>query len=263
MATNLILFENESFGTIRVAGTSEEPLFCLADVAKALDIKNTSDLKTRLNQRGVGTTEVIDALGRTQTATFINEANLYRCIFQSRRPDAEKFQDWVCEEVLPSIRKTGSYSVPKPKKASVTPTRVRASIEWVKGVSDLLNLNDSSRLILLGKVAQPLELPLPDYIPSKGIIKSASELLHERKLQISVREFNLRAIECGLLKVLERNSSHGAKKKFKVITEKGTPYGENQVHPNCPTTTQPLWYADKFDELLNLIGVQFSGGIAV
>jgi Rha family phage regulatory protein len=149
----------------------------------------------------------------------------------------------------------------QPKKPSVTPTRVRASLEWVKGVSEFLNLNDSSKLTLLGKVAQPLELPLPDYTPSKGIIKSASELLQERGLVISVREFNSRAIECGYLKILERNSSHGQKKKFKSITEKGTPYGENQVHPNNPKSTQPYWYADKFDELLGLIGIQISGGM--
>ena len=149
----------------------------------------------------------------------------------------------------------------QPKKPSVTPTRVKASLAWVEGVSQLLNLNDSSKLTLLGKVAQPLELPLPDYTPSKGIIKSASELLQERKLNISVREFNTRAIEKGYLKILERNSTHGQKKKFKSITEKGTPYGENQVHPNCPRATQPLWYADKFDELLNLVGIQISGGL--
>lgn len=67
-------------------------------------------VKKRLKQDGVGTTEVIDNLGRTQWALFITESNLYKCVFQSRRPDAEKFQDWVCEEVLPSIRKHGAYA---------------------------------------------------------------------------------------------------------------------------------------------------------
>lgn len=42
--------------------------------------------------------------------TYINEANLYKCIFQSRKPEAEKFRDWVCDEVLPAIRKTGQYA---------------------------------------------------------------------------------------------------------------------------------------------------------
>lgn len=103
------IFKNQSFGEVRVAGTSEAPLFCLADVCKALDIKNPSDCKTRLKQDGVVTNEVIDSMNRKQQALFISESNLYKCVFQSRRPDAEKFQDWVCEEVLPSIRKHGAY----------------------------------------------------------------------------------------------------------------------------------------------------------
>lgn len=48
-------------------------------------------------------------MGRTQIAIFINEPNLYRCVFQSRKENAIVFQDWVCVEVIPSIRKTGGY----------------------------------------------------------------------------------------------------------------------------------------------------------
>jgi anti-repressor protein len=106
---NIQIFNSEQFGDVRVAGTSEQPLFCLADICKSLDIKNISDCRTRLKQDGVGTNEVIDSLGRKQMAIFITESNLYRCVFQSRRPDAEKFQDWVCEYVIPSIRKNGAY----------------------------------------------------------------------------------------------------------------------------------------------------------
>ena len=58
---------------------------------------------------GVATTEVIDSLGRTQEANFIDESNLYKVIFQSRKKEAEAFTDWVTSEVLPSIRKHGAY----------------------------------------------------------------------------------------------------------------------------------------------------------
>lgn len=108
---NIKVFSNSKFGNIRVAGTPEQPMFCLTDLCKALDIKNVSDCKSRLKQDGIGSTEVIDSLGRKQKTTFINESNLYRCVFQSRKSDAIEFQDWVTEEVLPSIRTTGSYSV--------------------------------------------------------------------------------------------------------------------------------------------------------
>lgn len=107
------IFENKDFGEIRTSVVNGEPYFCLADVCKALDINNVSQLKTRLNEGGVITNEVIDSLGRTQEATFINEPNLYKAIFQSRKPSAEKFTDWVTGEVLPSIRKTGGYQIPK------------------------------------------------------------------------------------------------------------------------------------------------------
>lgn len=59
---------------------------------------------------------------------------------------------------------------------SPTPTKVKASIEWVKGIKELLNLNDSSVLSLVSQVAEPFGLPTPDYTPSKGILKSAGKI---------------------------------------------------------------------------------------
>jgi len=81
----------------------------LNDVCKVLDIKNPSDAKTRLKKDGVATTEVIDNLGRTQQSSFINESNLYKLVFQSRKPEAERFVEWVTHDVIPSIRKHGAY----------------------------------------------------------------------------------------------------------------------------------------------------------
>lgn len=104
------IFKNESFGEVRVAGTSENPMFCLTDICRVLDLQVTPT-KNRLKQDGVSLIKVIDSLGREQEATFINEQNLYKVIMRSDKPQAEPFQDWVCGEVLPSIRKTGSYSV--------------------------------------------------------------------------------------------------------------------------------------------------------
>jgi phage antirepressor YoqD-like protein len=107
------IFENPAFGKIRTAGTSEEPLFCLADICRVLGINNATDAKKRLKEDGVDSIEVIDSMGRTQRAHFINEQNLYRLIMRSDKPIAEPFQDWVCGDVLPSIRKTGKYGLPQ------------------------------------------------------------------------------------------------------------------------------------------------------
>lgn len=105
----LKIFKNEEFGEIRSLEINNEPYVCLSDVCKILEIGNVSQLKTRLKKDGVIINEVIDKLGRKQQATFINESNLYKVIFQSRKPEAEKFIEWVTHEVLPAIRKTGGY----------------------------------------------------------------------------------------------------------------------------------------------------------
>lgn len=106
------IFKNESFGEVRVAEVNGVPMFCLADVCRVLEIKNSRDCKSRLNPKGVGSSDILTE-GGPQQATFISEGNLYKVIFMSRKPEAEAFQDWVTDEVLPSIRKTGSYNMPK------------------------------------------------------------------------------------------------------------------------------------------------------
>lgn len=105
----LQIFSNSEFGEIRTITKDDEPMFCLADVCKALELEQVSRVKARLKTDGVTTSKVTDRLGREQEATFINESNLYKTIFQSRKESAERFTDWVTGEVLPSIRKTGSY----------------------------------------------------------------------------------------------------------------------------------------------------------
>ena len=101
------IFKSEQFGEIRIAGTSENPMFCLADVCRVLELR-TDGVKARLKD-GYNLIGVTDRLGREQQATFINEKNLYKVIMRSDKPQAEPFQDWVCGEVLPEIRKNGGY----------------------------------------------------------------------------------------------------------------------------------------------------------
>ncbi|MFK2625035.1 Rha family transcriptional regulator [Bacteroides fragilis] len=116
-----------------------------------------------------------------------------------------------------------------------------------------LNLNDTSKLMLAKSIAAPLGLPTPDYTPSHGVLKSATELLKEAGLSISAQAFNQRAIQKGILCDVKRKSSKGKDKHFKSITESGLTYGENQVNPNNTKETQPLWYEEKFNELLMLL----------
>lgn len=107
---NIQIFSSQEFGDIRVFHNNGQPWFCLTDVCKILRLDQPSRVKERLNLDGVTTSKVIDSLGREQQANFINESNLYKVIFQSRKVEAEKFTEWVTSDVLPSIRKHGMYA---------------------------------------------------------------------------------------------------------------------------------------------------------
>lgn len=107
----LKIFNSEEFGDIRTVQLNNEPMFCLSDVCKALGLTQPSKVKERLNEKGVSSIPTLTA-GGEQKLLYINESNLYKTIFQSRKESAERFTDWVTSEVLPAIRKTGSYQKP-------------------------------------------------------------------------------------------------------------------------------------------------------
>lgn len=112
---NVTVFNNLEFGTVRTTIIKNEPWFMLNDICGILEIRNPRQAKNRLANKGVITTDTITN-GGVQQATFINESNLYKLIFQSRKPQAEKFSDWVTGEVLPTLRKTGTYTMPAMSK---------------------------------------------------------------------------------------------------------------------------------------------------
>ena len=102
------IFSKENLGSIRTALIEGEPWFCLKDACDILGIKNNRDAQSRLNQKGVAITDTLTKGGK-QKILYINESNLYKLIFSSRKPEAKKFEDWITSEVIPSIRKTGMY----------------------------------------------------------------------------------------------------------------------------------------------------------
>lgn len=107
----LQIFNSEEFGDIRTVTIENEPMFCLSDVCKSLGLTQPSKVKERLNEKGVSSIPTLTP-GGEQKLLYINESNLYKTIFQSRKESAERFTDWVTSEVLPAIRKTGSYQKP-------------------------------------------------------------------------------------------------------------------------------------------------------
>lgn len=105
---NLQIFKNSEFGEVRTVTVNDEPMFCLTDICKALELTQPSKVKERLNEKGVRSIPTLTK-GGEQKLLYINEPNLYKTIFQSRKESAERFTDWVTSEVLPSIRKNGGY----------------------------------------------------------------------------------------------------------------------------------------------------------
>jgi len=100
---------------IEVRGTYDEPLFLASAVGRCLGLSDVhTSLRTFPDKHKVWHT--MPTLGGVQQATFVTEAGLYRLVMKSRKPEAEAFVDWIVEEVLPSIRKHGSYSLQQRNK---------------------------------------------------------------------------------------------------------------------------------------------------
>ena len=108
---DLQIFNSSEFGQIRTVIINEEPMFCLGDLCKALEL-TAKEVRRRLDNEVVSKHPITDSLGRIQEALFVNEDGLYDVILESRKESAKKFRKWVTSEVLPTIRKTGSYQKP-------------------------------------------------------------------------------------------------------------------------------------------------------
>lgn len=137
---NVEIFNSPMFGELRTSrNEKDEPLFCLKDVCDSLGLQVGAVVK-RLQSCHISSikvaTEVIShgaATGKMQEQEmfFVTEPDLYRVIFQSRKPSARKFQDWVFEEVLPTLRKEGSYSMTQSKQ-SLASYQIEDPIERAK-----------------------------------------------------------------------------------------------------------------------------------
>ena len=230
---------------IDVYGTVEEPLFKAKDIAGWLELTNVSDMVSRVDGEEVTKLNLGSMEGETW---FLTEDGLYEVLMQSRKPVAKQFKKGV-KKILKCIRQNGFYAVPQ------ADALVETKLKVIEFTSKFLNLNEASKLMMIKSVAEPLGLPTPDYVHSKGVLHSASELLKRHNIKMSAAKFNEMLVRQGFLMEATRQ---GATKehKFKVITPKGLAYGENEVSPHSQKETQPHWYDERFEELLEIIGVK-------
>ena len=111
LITDIQIFKNEQFGQIRVVERDGEPWFVAVDICGALDIANSRDALTRIDEdeKGVALT---DTLGGAQEVAVVNEPGLYSLVLGSRKSEARAFKRWITHDVIPAIRKTGMYATP-------------------------------------------------------------------------------------------------------------------------------------------------------
>ena len=145
----LQIFNSEQFGKIRAVEVDGNPWFCLADVCRPLGLQAWK-CKDRLKPDGLLTREGVDSMGRKNTLLWVNEGNLYRAIFQSKKPEAEAFTDWVTEEVLPALRRTGAYIAPAAPARIALPEGVS-----LNGLAKLISI---TRRVMLDAGSSPYDV---------------------------------------------------------------------------------------------------------
>lgn len=192
------LFENPEFGTIRTVTIDGEPWMVGKDVAQALGYSNPQKalgdhVDDEDKRQGDGVT-IRDPIGREQHPTIINESGLYSLVLSSKLPGAKKFRRWVTAEVLPSIRRTGGYQIPKDYPSAL---RALADAEEEKLV--LLAENEQQRQAIAE--FEPIRQYIDTILSSPGTMtttqiaadydmsaKQLNRILHEEGIQHCVNK---------------------------------------------------------------------------
>lgn len=144
--SDIQIFKNANFGEVRVTEVNGNPMFCLVDVCRVLDLSNPTRVKSRIEDDLTTSAVIYDSLGRAQNATFINEDALYDVIFDSRKPEARAFRKWVTSDVLPTLRKTGEYRLSSHRPATYA--------EALRQLADEVEQRERTQLLLEQKTEQ-------------------------------------------------------------------------------------------------------------
>lgn len=220
----LQIFNNEEFGSVRTITKDNEPMFCLSDICKALEIKNATDVAKRLEEDEVTRLNLGSQSGETN---FVTESGLYAVILRSDKPNAKKFRKWVTSEVLPSIRKNGGYIA---NQEQMTPEQIVANalivaqniisqkdrqIEEMKPKAEFFDtVADSKTAISMNEVAKVLNI--------KGYGRNnLFEFLRENKVLDRWNVPYQRYVDNGWFRVIEQ---HYQKNGEPIVTTKTLVY---------------------------------------
>lgn len=250
-------------------------LFVGKDVAEALGYSDTSDAVKR-HCKGSVKRLPLQTAGGVQDVRVLTQADVLRLVVSSRLPEAQKFEAWVFEVVLPEIAETGSYGKRKPTTYTEVPGPAVEAIQVAEAISNYLKLEGSARLHML---EQAVKLKAPSFLPmvpayaidaprtadgkligdvgSSSSAFSATDLLRKLGSPVSAVKFNNLAVTYGLLILQERSSTKyaGINRQYKVIPNEYLCYGKNLVSSSNQRETQPYWFEETFQEVLEKIGV--------
>ena len=204
MNNELQVFNSSEFGNVRVVQVDGEPWFVAADVCRALEISNSRDAVARLDddEKGVGSA---DTLGGKQGMQIINEPGLYTLVLGSRKPEAKTFKRWVTHEVLPAIRKTGSYKTPKQSsdrdKAMLKNAQARSAKLWLEIAKNtgIQTYKDVCNAYAAKELAGEDVLPLPRVQEKSYSATDIGEMLGVSKAKIGAlaNKNNMKCDEYG------------------------------------------------------------------
>lgn len=237
------IFNNEEFGQVRTTMIDDKPYFCANDIAKALGYTNPRKAVSD-HCKGVTKRDTLTK-GGVQAVSFIPEGDIYRLIVRSKLPSAEKFESWVMDEVLPSIRKHGAYMTNEVIERTLTDpdyliqlatalkeerqARLLAEqkIEEQKPLVDFANqVSDTTSLIDMNQMAKLLK---DENIPIGR--NRLFEILRQKEILRNNNEPYQRYIESGYFKVKEGTYE--------------TPYGTKAYVKTFVTGKGQIWITEK------------------
>ncbi|HBE9482678.1 TPA: Bro-N domain-containing protein [Clostridioides difficile] len=210
MSNNLQIFKNNDFGEIRVIELNGEPWFVGKDVAETLGYKDTSDaLKRHVDDEDKGLGE-IPTPGGNQNMKIINESGLYSLILSSKLSTAKKFKHWVTRDVLPSIRKTGTYS---------TKSKDESEIKYMNAQARLKNARAREAKIYLELADKVSQAGIPEF--AQVMYSKTTELISgEALIPLPKREKKTySATEIGKILGISANKVGGLANAYNLKTD--------------------------------------------
>ena len=258
------IFKFEEKTIIRTIISQNEMFFVAKDIANALEYswKGISTIQHVPEEwRGVYSVETPSGI---QQMLCLSEAGLFFFINRSDKTKALPFQKWLAGTVLPTIRKTGSFSINNTNTNTITKDNyetTKAHLDLELFALEKLKCSESSMLIVTHKVYEDHGVStknLPAFTENTRVTFSAKDLLKKNNCGISSVKFNKYMLANGFLEEKERSSTNGKNgvKKFKALTEAGLKYGQNDTSKHNPRETQPHYFEDTFMELFNIINPQ-------